>query len=327
MAKTVRDSKLESRAARERLPKRGKPYYRALDQGLHLGYRRNESGGKWVVRRYVGGGKYVVEVLATADDRLDAPEKMTPKQITAANSETVLNYSQAQAKARSLFGSASEDKAATPLTVRQAVEEYLSWLKQHGGSEKHARNRVENDILPSLGDLVVNALTLDHIEKWQKGLAERPRHVRGKKGGKARELKSPTGMEEARRRRRSTTNRTLTVLKAALNRAFRNHKSGVTSDKAWRTARPYKKADAARMRYLDRDEIKRLINASSGDFKLLLNAALLTGCRYGELTRLQVGDFDSNAGTVFIQESKSGKPRHLVLTLATMALNGVRLIN
>ena len=38
-----------------------------------------------------------------------------------------------------------------------------------------------------------------------------------------------------------------------------------------------------------------------------------TGCRYGELTRLEVQDYNPDAGTLAIRESK-GKPRHVVLT-------------
>jgi integrase len=41
---------------------------------------------------------------------------------------------------------------------------------------------------------------------------------------------------------------------------------------------------------------------------------LLTGCRYSELAKMKVADFNADAGVVTIRESKSGKPRHVVLT-------------
>jgi integrase len=301
MGKTVRDAKLESPAAREKLKRRAKPYYKAIDKGLHLGYRRGKDGGRWVMRRYIGGEKYVVETIATADDH------------SSADGGTILNFHQAQAKARSLISSGAEgDLKASPFTVRQAVEDYLDWLKEHGKSAADARNRAENDIFPDLGKLEINSLTKKIIDGWQKRLANRPRHVRGKKGKPARELKAPETAEEIRRRK-STTNRTLTVLRAALNGAFREG-HGIQSDAAWRTVKPYREVDTARLRYLDANEIKRLVNASSGDFRKLLNAAVLTGCRYGELAKLHVSDFNADAGTVYVQKSKSGKPRHLVLT-------------
>jgi integrase len=46
----------------------------------------------------------------------------------------------------------------------------------------------------------------------------------------------------------------------------------------------------------------------------LVQAALQTGCRYGELIRLEVSDFDNAVGTIAVRQSKSGKPRHVVLT-------------
>ena len=43
-------------------------------------------------------------------------------------------------------------------------------------------------------------------------------------------------------------------------------------------------------------------------------AALQTGARYQELARLKVADFNPDVGTLAIWQSKSGKPRHVVLT-------------
>jgi integrase len=57
-----------------------------------------------------------------------------------------------------------------------------------------------------------------------------------------------------------------------------------------------------------------LINASDSEFRPLVRAALQTGCRYGELIRLRCRDFNPDAGTIAIRQSKSGKPRHVVLT-------------
>jgi hypothetical protein len=50
MARRVRDNTLESRAARAKLKARGKPYYKAIGEGLHLGYRKGQAEGKWQPR-------------------------------------------------------------------------------------------------------------------------------------------------------------------------------------------------------------------------------------------------------------------------------------
>jgi hypothetical protein len=46
---------------------RGQPYYRELLNNLHIGYRRGNRRGVWVVRRWLGDA-YVVETIALADD-------------------------------------------------------------------------------------------------------------------------------------------------------------------------------------------------------------------------------------------------------------------
>jgi hypothetical protein len=58
MPRTVRERKLDTPAARAKLKHSGKPYWRAIDVGLHLGYRKGLNGGRWVLRRYLGAGQY-----------------------------------------------------------------------------------------------------------------------------------------------------------------------------------------------------------------------------------------------------------------------------
>ncbi len=300
MAKTVRDSKLDSRAARERLKSQPKPYFRALDIGLHLGYRKGKTGGKWVVRRYIGDEKYLVETIGTADDGQDA------------DGAEVLTFSQAQAKARERAADGRETKPTAPFTVDRALDEYLARLEsEHSKSLGDARNRVDNLIRPKLGAGLVVDLDRDKLTAWRNEIASRPRHVRGKKGKAARALAAPQN-EEEKRRRQASANRTLTVLRAALNQAFREGK--VDTDVAWRAVKPFREVETARVRYFTVDEARRIVNASQGAFRTLVNAALFTGCRYGELGRLRVADFNADAGTVFVGRSKSGKARHVVLT-------------
>ncbi len=56
MARTIKDTSLDTRTARAKQKSRGKPYYRKLEEGLHLGYRkpRGRKGkpavsGKWTI--------------------------------------------------------------------------------------------------------------------------------------------------------------------------------------------------------------------------------------------------------------------------------------
>ena len=156
-------------------------------------------------------------------------------------------------------------------------------------------------------------MTARQIREWHSGLAEAPARLRTKDG--ALELKTRAldpDDTEAVRRRRATANRVLTVLKAALNHAFREGR--VPNDEAWRRVKPFREADAARVRYLSHEEARRLVNATEPGLRQMVQAALLTGCRYGELAALRPDDFDGEAGTITIRTAKGGKARHVVLT-------------
>ena len=101
-------------------------------------------------------------------------------------------------------------------------------------------------------------------------------------------------------------------MKGGLNYAWNDKK--LKSDAAWRRVKPFKGAESARVRYLTIAEARRLINASDPAFQRLVEGALQTGARYGELVRFKVADFDVKAGTLAVEESKGGKPRYIILT-------------
>src|SRR5262245_55667757 len=89
--------------------------------------------------------------------------------------------------------------------------------------------------------------------------------------------------KESVRRRQATANRVFTVLRAALNHAFRD---GKISHDEWRKVQAFQSVDTARSRYLTIDEARRLLNACEPHFRLLVQAALQTGARYGQLAKL-----------------------------------------
>ena len=55
------------------------------------------------------------------------------------------------------------------------------------------------------------------------------------------------------------------------------------------------------MRYLTVAEAERLINACDPEFRALVRVGLETGCRYGELIRLEVCDFNPDASTLAVR--------------------------
>jgi integrase len=302
MARRIKDQTLDSREGRRKLKPRGKPYYRAIERGLHLGYRKLRGGaGSWCARHYVGEQSYVVESLGIADDVSDA------------DGEAVLDFWQAQEKARRRMVERVHTAAGRtgPLTVGAAMDAYIEFLETNRKSADDARIRAQAFIRPKLGGLEVSALTAGHLRKWHAELARMPARLRTRAGEKQ-QYRPLARDEESKRRRQATANRTLTVLKAALNHAWRDKK--VASNAEWHRVEPFENVDAARVRYLSVDEAKRLLNACNPDFRRLVQAALETGARYGELAALEVGDFNKDTGTVAIRRAKGGKPRHVVLT-------------
>lgn len=301
MARRVRNSNLESRSAREKLTKRGEPYYKGIDKGLHVGYRKGENAAVWVMRTYVGDGNYHVKSIGSADDLLDA------------DGTEILNWWQAVDKARQLRAAqtAAGSTKRGPYTVGDALDAYLVHAKQRQKAYRSSENAIEKLIRPEFGDKLAAELTSKEIRDWHNKLADTPRRLRTKPGAEQRFVSGPMN-DEAKRQRRSTANRVLTVLKAALNLAFREEH--VPDDKAWRRVEAFEDVDSARLHYLTVAEAQRVINASEPDFRNLVQAALQTGCRYGELTRLRVRDFNAATGKLAINETKTGKPRHIILT-------------
>jgi integrase len=305
MARTIRNAKLDTRSARAKLPERKAPYWVALAPGCAIGYRKGSRGGVWIVK-IVRPGFRREAAVGPADDAFDA------------DGITALSYAQSQERARAWLSqqarqAAGEPEAsAGPYTVADAMADYERDYGRRGGK---ALDRLQHTatahILPELGKVEVARLTRRKIENWLDRLAATPPRLRTRAGLQQKFRNSdPSG--EAQRRRKATANRVLTVLKAALNLALRNHR--VASGEAWQAAKPYREANTPKVRYLDDAEAQRLVNACPPDFRTMVTAALLTGARYGELAAMKAADYSRDAGAIHIPHSKSGKARHIYLT-------------
>jgi len=301
MARTVRNPKLDTRSARTKLMPRREPYWCALAPGRALGYRRiGKQGGRWIAKLRVAGAGRWTQALGPADDALDP-------------GGDILSFAQAQERARAWFEE-QERKAAGqegawpgPFTVGDALDAYLAWYQTHRKALRNTEYVIETHIRPALGAVQVAQLSAQQIRAWHEAIAKSPRGVRTRPGATPRPREAATD-PEAVRARRATANRILTVLKAALNHS---HRDGETA--SWARVKPFYGVDAARVRYLSEDECRRLLNACPEDFRRLVRGALVTGCRYGELGRVEVCDFNADAGTLLVRESKGGKPRWVPL--------------
>jgi integrase len=299
---------MDTRSARAALTKRREPYWTVISSGCAIGYRKGAKGGTWVARFRGEDGKQHYESIGAADDAPDA------------NEITVFSFTKAQELARQFFDRMTRQEnghvgpSDAKITVSDALAAYFGDREQRG-SKGLAKDRAaaKARIIPILGEIELGKLTTKRMRDWQTNLVTAP-PLRRAPAGKASGWSEPTDVTDADavRARRATANRTLTVLKAALNHAF--HEGRVASDDAWRKVKPFRGADTPVVHYLSEDECRRIVNAAVGAFRDMIRAALVTGCRYGELTRIRVADFNADAGVVTVRESKSGKPRHIVLT-------------
>jgi integrase len=289
---------LESRSGRMKLKPSAKVYWRSIVGTLALGYQRRHAGvaGRWIARSYIGNEKYRAVGIAAADD------------YEPSDGRAVLSFEEASEKVRQSYRT-GQDRPLSILTVGDAIADYVAWLKVHKATGHAAGQIATKQILPALGRVRLAELTTRQITDWRDALAAQPALIRSRPGAPQNYRRAPTTAEH-RRARRATVNRILTVLKAALNRAF--VEGHVATDVAWRRVKPFAGTAAARPGFLTAAEAARLVNAADPDFRMLVRGALETGCRVGELIRAQVRDYQN--GKLHIARSKSGRPRDVVLS-------------
>lgn len=310
MPRQISDQPIMTRAARERLPVRADPYWRRIDAGVALGYRKGVTAGNWVVRVSVDG-RYIERAIGRADDTIKADGVL------------FLDFRQAELKARAeataqhhlSAGLDAKRDSRAPYTVAQAIEDYMTAYQQRGGkSVRDIGSTIDAHILPSLGPVRLDRLTRNRIINWRDAIAASPPRLRSKKSAKdVLRFRTVDPLDtDAVRRRRATTNRVLTILKAALNHAYNSGR--IQSKLAWDTVKPFREVNLPRIRHLTDDEVVRLVNACDPDLRQIVIAATLTGMRYGEVCSLRARDFERDSKTILVAVSKSGKPRHIYLT-------------
>jgi integrase len=306
MARIIRSVKLETRTARRAIRHGKAPVWQTIERGRSLGYRSGLNGGTWLGRFYTDNFR-CEEKLGAADDTSDS------------DGVKILNYAQALQKANEFFLSAipratGQAPHSGPYTVSDAIAFYLKHLEQSGKRDLlHARYDFNAHVIPQLGKIHVRRLNTTLLEKWRTELANSPKRSNKKiKDGDEPELPKPM-TDDQRRQRKSTANRIVRRLTAALNYAHEQNQFTANAT-SWRI-RAFKGVDTARPNFLDERDQQIFVRACAPekDFQDLVLAALHSGCRYSELGRLRVKDFVLSGPSLFVEISKPGKSRHIFL--------------
>src|SRR5215472_6246744 len=116
MARTIRNAKLDTRSARAKLPAKKSGYWVPIARGFALGYRKGSKGSVWLGRLIDTGGRRET-TLGPADDALDD------------DGERILDYPQAQAKARNWLASLDAGGMAGPYTLNRCLDDYIADYK------------------------------------------------------------------------------------------------------------------------------------------------------------------------------------------------------
>jgi len=254
------------------------------------------------VRRYTGEG-YETEAFAEADD------------FSEADGHSILTYHQAIER---VGGELSELQSRARYTVADALDEWLADYRARARAPVSVTRQEAKvrRLKAELGSRVVDDLTTEAMTTWRNAIANGARRVRGKVAGESREVRTKPRNDaeraEIKRRRQATADRLWRSLTPALNLAWQNGK--VRSADAWRRVKPFKGSNVARTRYLNTEEATKLLNSAAPDFRPLIHAALLTGCRWSEIRNLCVGDYNTLGNTLTIRNAKGKRDRSIPLT-------------
>jgi integrase len=260
MARSARASKLETRAARLKLPVAKKPTFVKIGPRVGLGYRRNQTAGTWVVRVADGRGGNWTKAIGSADDFEEADGIHT------------LDFWQAQDRARVIAraGGGGDHPEGRAVTVARVLDLYESDLTTRSGDVGNVV-RVRSHLPEVLANKRIALLTVRDLRNWRDGLAK---HL------------AP-----------ASVNRTAAALKAALNLAADQDERIVTRQPWEMGLATIPDAEESRNVILPESIVRKVIEKAyeqSAEFGLLVEIAGVTGARVSQLARLEVRDVQSD---------------------------------
>jgi integrase len=217
-------------------------------------------------------------------------------------------------------------------TVKDAATAWLDkWLDgkpedeipaERKNSYITAKGHVMHHILPTLGRLEVSKITREQIEAWLNELPKREpikvqmhrAAVKAKKLPPSRQSKviyNPND-PETQRKRRDSANRVFNDLRALLTSCDRR----TDFKPPWLVVKKLKGTSKPSTEGFSIAEAERFIEVCPSDFKLLVRAALITGCRYADLCRMQVKQYVPRLHAVEVKQSKTGEMQRTYLNEA-----------
>jgi integrase len=169
------------------------------------------------------------------------------------------------------------------ILFKNFAKEYLEYAKVNKRSWHRDEVILRNNFLPFFGEMLLSKITPRHVDEYKKLRLQNK--------------KSP-----------GTINRELTCLKHMFTIAEKFRRFEGKNPVKQMKFLQYRQYG---MKALNRDEIKRLIDASSGYLREMIILALNTGMRKNEIFSLKWKDVDFAADYIYVKETKSNVMRKI----------------
>ncbi len=283
---------------RQRLKPRvgDEPHWQRLRAGSYIGFRpsKREGRGMWFARAYdVEALKYRRKALGDygaffgndvfTQARKDAEKWADSVESGGVRDEKLLTVADA------CRAYVNGKPRPAPKGKRQAKTIAEGMFERHVYKDPIARVRLEK-------------LRRHHLREWRKRLESAPALV----------SRSKRGERRTRERAKSTVNRDMVPLRAALRAVLSPGAPGC--DAAWQEAlRPHRGSDRRRTLYLDRQERRSFLDAADESISPFLRAMCQMPLRPGATAALCVQDFDVRIRGLTIGKDKNGNPRQITL--------------
>ena len=319
MARTRRSAALDSRNKRNGL-ERATYHTAVLEDGCYLLYRRPRAGG---------AGSFFARFKASGIEASPQEKMGQADDLAEADGVQILSYQQAKEKALALFKKVkkrtrlAEEGETLPegdWTVRDVVLHYIEDARRTRKDPETAENDLkaaEANILPELGPIPIAKLTIARIRQWRDALSQRGRRKTGWRRAPGDPIEfHPLDMDDkdVLKRRKSSANRDLSLLKSALNFAVRAGR--IDADHLpWVLVEPFRGVKGRRLRFLTPEEQRKLVMGCSLEFRPIVQGALYTGARYGELAKARVEHLDLEVGALWVDgKGRDSRARWIFLT-------------
>jgi len=298
---------IDTAAKRARLQPRKNPYWVGISGGrgrVSLGYRRSMIGaGVWVAKTIAFGGR-AEERMGTADDASSAADAIGYKIAVA----RALEWSTRQQEI--LETSAETERTAAVPTVRSAVESYISVRKKRSEDDgANARARLNKHVLND------SEFCRTKLAKLRSSNIE----------------DLVCDLDESSGLAKSSINRLINDLRAALNAAATKHRRQLPAhifQEIKFGTKALESSTQGRRQLLTEAQISALVEAAfevddSGDFGRLVLTLAATGARHSQARKATVSALQTQLSRIMMPGSVKGRTQRVKTPVAIQLAEGV----